>query len=135
MLGRFIDASYAFRFGPPAFDVVVATLEDDRGLRSQSFRFPAGRPTALEDADALWLHAEARREGADILLAMASRRLVHGARLTVPGYDADDNAFSIEPGTTRTVALRANGDDPSSPAFLAAVNLAAPLALDLPRHP
>ena len=50
MLGHFVDASWAYRFGPPAQDVIVASLERDEssapgsGMISQAVRFPAGRP-------------------------------------------------------------------------------------------
>ena len=41
-------------------------------------------------------------ERGSILLAVTSRRVVHGARLSFPGYEPDDNCFSLEPATTRT---------------------------------
>ncbi len=57
LVGGFVDASWAYRFGPPAQDVVVASLElegpDGIALLAQSIRFPAGRPTAIESADRL----------------------------------------------------------------------------------
>ena len=41
MLGRFVDASWAYRFGPPAQDLIVAGIERDSGegtrLVSQAF--------------------------------------------------------------------------------------------------
>jgi beta-mannosidase len=55
VLGRFADASYAYRFGPPQHDAVVVSLEREGELLSQAFRFPAGRPLAQED---LGLEAE-----------------------------------------------------------------------------
>ena len=38
LLGRFVDASYAYRFGPPGHHVVVASLEAEDGLISQALR-------------------------------------------------------------------------------------------------
>jgi beta-mannosidase len=38
LLGRFVDASYAYRFGPPGHHVVVASLESDDRLISQARR-------------------------------------------------------------------------------------------------
>src|SRR2546430_9580585 len=38
LLGRFVDASYAYRFGPPGHHVVVASLESEDGLISQALR-------------------------------------------------------------------------------------------------
>ena len=38
LLGRFVDASYAYRFGPPGHHVVVATLESEDGVISRAIR-------------------------------------------------------------------------------------------------
>ena len=110
MLGRFVDASWAYRFGPPAQDVIVATLERGSGDAgepiAQAFRFPAGRPIAVESADRLGLTAQASAEDDGIVVRVASRRLAYHVRLDVPGFDPADNSFSVEPGGSRVVALR-----------------------------
>ena len=95
LIGRFVDASWAYRFGPPAQDLIVVSLERDGDLLSQSIRFPAGRPAAIESAAALGLEARAERgEGDEIKLAIASRRLAYGLRIHVDGYSPSDDAFS-----------------------------------------
>ena len=111
LLGRFVDATWAYRFGPPAQDLIVASLERERDgtaeLISQSIRFPAGRPLAAEPAARLGLEAAlAPREDGSALLTATSRRLAYGVRIHAPGFAASDDAFSIEPGTTRHVILR-----------------------------
>ena len=59
LLGRFADVSWAYRFGPPAQDLIVASLEREGAggaeLLSQAFHLPAGRPRAVESADRLGL--------------------------------------------------------------------------------
>src|SRR5205807_213638 len=57
LLGRFVDASWAYRFGPPAQDLIAVTLERGAEVLSQSFRFPAGRPTARHSPPELGLSA------------------------------------------------------------------------------
>ncbi|MEA3054765.1 MAG: beta-mannosidase, partial [Actinomycetota bacterium] len=108
MLGRFVDASYAYRFGPPAFDVVVASLERpaDGGLVSQAFAFPAGRPADVQPIDSVGLNASARRVDGDVVVTITTSRLAHGVRLRVPGFAPDDDAFSIEPGRSRVIRCR-----------------------------
>jgi beta-mannosidase len=102
VLGRFADASYAYRFGPPQHDVVVATLETPGGeLLSQAFRFPVGRPLAQESAEELGLEAELEGDR----LAVRSRRLAYGVR--IHGGTASDNAFTVAPGGERVI--RASG--------------------------
>ena len=54
VIGHFVDASWAYRFGPPAQDLIVgdARAIDGDGARpiGQAFRFPLGRPSAAETA-------------------------------------------------------------------------------------
>ena len=110
MLGRFVDASYAYRFGDPQHDLIVATLEGPDGGSepiSQAFRFPVGRPTDTADAAALGLEASARSDGDDVVLTVRSRRLAYGVRVHADGLTPDDDAFSVEPGGHRVVRLRA----------------------------
>jgi beta-mannosidase len=38
LLGRFVDASYAYRFGPPGHHVLVASLESEDGMISRAIR-------------------------------------------------------------------------------------------------
>lgn len=111
LLGRFVDASWAYRFGPPAQDVIVATLERAGGagpeLLSQAFCFPAGRPTARRALDELGLTAEVAPEpDGRLALTVGSRRLAYGVRAHVPGFSVSDDAFSIEPGGERLVWLQ-----------------------------
>lgn len=110
LLGHFVDASWAYRFGPPAHDLLVASLErrGDQGyeLLSQSVRFPAGRPTATESAERLGLVAETQGPTDGIVcVRVRSRRFAYGVRLHVPGFTADDDAFSVEPQGERIVRL------------------------------
>ena len=132
LLGHFVDVSWAYRFGPPGQDVVVASLEaggeapagaakiDDaasshdssarpRGaeLISQAFHFPAGRPLRQESAQELGLEATiAHTSGGPPSLVLRSRRLVYGVRVHAEGFKVADDAFSIEPGTERLLRLR-----------------------------
>ena len=136
MLGRFIDASYAYRFGPPAHDLIVVTLEPESGGEpiSQSFRFPAGRPTAVEDADALGLRVEAEAlEGELIRLRVGSHRLAYGVRIHADGFTPSDDAFSVEPGGARLVTLepREAGVELAG-ATLTALNLEGRMAIPAP---
>jgi beta-mannosidase len=110
LLGRFVDASFAYRFGPPSHDLIVLSLEGespDRPLLSQSFRLTVGRPSGRETPDQLGLSARLDDEddaGAEV--TVSSRRFVYGVRLDVPGFTGADDAFSVEPGHARRVRLR-----------------------------
>ncbi len=108
MLGHFVDASFSYRFGPPAQDLVVATLEDGDGLRSQAFAFPAGRLAPPEPAGVLGLEAavSGAANGSPVL-HVSSRRFADGVRIEAPGFNPSDDAFGVEPGGMRVVRLQA----------------------------
>ncbi|MBV9193151.1 MAG: hypothetical protein JO168_03320 [Solirubrobacterales bacterium] len=140
LLGRFVDASWAYRFGPPAQDLIVVSLEQ-RGaettrLLSQCFRLPAGRPPARETPEQLGLSvALSALEDRGARLTVSARRFLYGVRPLVPGYAPDDDAFSVEPGRAREVWLRriesaaAPGPPPPPAGCVSALNLSGTLAV------
>ncbi len=140
LLGRFVDLSWAYRFGPPAQDVVALSLERELAGRteliSQSFRLPAGRPIEREPAASLGLVARLDETDVDrAVLRIETRRLAYGVRIHCPGFRADDNAFSVEPGGVRLIELtRAVGEVAAAADLqITALNLDGAIALAL--HP
>jgi beta-mannosidase len=128
LIGRFVDVSWAYRFGPPAQDLVAVTLEDPTAAGgeplSQSFRFPAARPLTREDPEHLGLTAALSRGGEHTWeLLITSRRFAYCVRVDVPGFDASDDAFSVEPGGSRTIRLTGSGDGATPGGRLRALNL------------
>jgi beta-mannosidase len=128
LLGRFVDASWAYRFGPPAQDLIVVSLEQDGRVLSQAFRFPAGRPGQREPANRLGVRAVLH----EAKLTVSSKRLLYGVRVTVPGFEAREQAFSVEPGHDRQVELTRR-TDATGPAAgsVTALNLAGRVAIEL----
>jgi beta-mannosidase len=124
LLGRFVDASCSYRFGPPAHDAIVVSLERDGSLVSQAVRFPAGRPSRRVTADELGLEAALDREGGRRVLALRSRRLAYGVRVKAPGLTPSDDAFCVEPGRERRIDLApCDGEETSGPVVVTALNL------------
>jgi beta-mannosidase len=115
VIGRFVDSSWSYRFGRPAQDLIVASLETgehaDPSLVSQAIRFPAARPTGIESASTMELEASAAPLADGTLeLRVRSRRLAYGVRIHAPGFSPSDNAFSVEPGHERRLLLRPRED-------------------------
>jgi beta-mannosidase len=133
LLQRFVDVSWAYRFGRPAQDLVVVSLERDGDLLSQTFRMPSGRPTGREPAHRLGLRARGVDSGdGGIELAIESVRFAYGVRIHATGYDSDDDAFSVEPGGRREVRLRLRDDvRPSNVLTISALNLSGRLAVEV----
>ena len=76
-------------------------------MLSQSFLHPTGRPTDRGSPVALGLEASVHGADEEIpVLRIAARRFVYGVRVDVPGFRPGDDAFSIEPGHARDIALR-----------------------------
>jgi beta-mannosidase len=129
VVGHFLDASWAYRFGPPAQDAIVVSLsrEDNEGesLLSQSMRFPTGPPIMQESPERLGLLARARpMEDGGVSVTLSCRRLAYGVRLHMPGFRPADDGFSLEPGVERTVTLHPREADSALGAGkLSAVNM------------
>jgi beta-mannosidase len=135
LVGRFVDAAWAYRFGPPAQDLIVASLEseNERALLSQSFFFPAERPTTRQAAERLDLTAAAHRSAdGTVELIVRSRTLAFGVRIHAPGFTPADDAFSIEPGGQRMIALypEASGSDFRG-GTVTALNLEGPVRISV----
>ena len=136
LIGHFVDVAWTYRFGPPAQDTIVVTLEQDKpdGTRtlSQSMRFPAGRPLDRESPERLGLSARAHPLAAgDVRLTVSSRRVAYGVAIQAPGFRASDDGFAIEPGGESTLTLHA--DSPSSSlehARIAAVNMSGRVRIE-----
>jgi beta-mannosidase len=135
ILGRFTDAACAYRFGPPGHDLIVASLYQHRDdiPFTQSFRFPAGRPTEKISIADVGIAAQSKilpNDAVEILLH--SRRFVWGARVTALGFQPDEAWFGIEPGVPRRVVLSPlPGQMPPENAMVTALNLNGRLLIAL----
>ncbi len=137
LLGHFVDASWAYRFGPPQQDLIVISLEaggqDDTALISQTMRFPAGRPVAAESATRLGLQASATDlPDGRLRLHVSTGRLAYGVRVHIPGFTPTDDAFSVEPGGERFIHLTPRTVDATfTEGGLTALNLRGRVGVEL----
>jgi beta-mannosidase len=137
LLGRFVDASWSYRFGPPSADAIVASLEalDEQPAPplATAIHFPAGRPSGAETAERLGLEAEAERaaDGA-MTLRLRSRRLVWGLRAECAGAVAEEPLVTVEPGRERLLRLAPSGaGEPGGTVSLRALNMRDRTALPI----
>ena len=124
ILGRFVDAAYAYRFGPPGHDLIAASLHAARcGVPfAQAFCSPTGRSAERRPMDELGIAVEARvLDDGTIEMFFAARRYAYGVRASASGWMPDDAYFGIEPGVRRRILLRPllSDDVPSSIAVTA----------------
>ena len=132
VIGGFYDISYAYRFGPPHHDVVVATLYDaDHHVLSEAFHFirrrePTVVPNVVINASAA-MTTESTCE-----VTLNSDRFLHGVRLSAKGFLPDDNYFHLAPQRTKVVTFTALGQPQRKfKADVEALNVEASQAISL----
>lgn len=109
----FVDLSYAYRFGPPSYDVLrVAFLSGEWAQPVEAFHFPLGLPNTQAD---IGLSATARPAHGHIEVDIACREFAQGVHIEAPGYVADDLYFHMAPRSRRTVRLSARAGARSEP--------------------
>lgn len=105
LFGAFVDTTYAYRFGPPAHDLTVASLLDEQGvLLGSAFHFPIGFPSATHHEPGLTAVAQRRADGT-YLLSVRTLRFAQSVCIEVAGFLPEDNHFHLEPGGQRSVIL------------------------------
>ncbi|MFH6783894.1 MULTISPECIES: glycosyl hydrolase 2 galactose-binding domain-containing protein [Methylobacterium] len=112
LLGRFFDATAAYRFGPAAHALAHLRLTGADGAPlAEAFHFPAGRDATPQE---IGLSADLVEEGRGVGLRVAASRhalAVHVA-LDGPGRSSD-NWFHLAPGGERRLALIGTRGRPS----------------------
>jgi beta-mannosidase len=122
LLGHFCDPSYAYRFGPPGFDLVVAHFTNAAGEQQDAFHLPLGHPRPVERE--LGLTARfAQKDGTPGVL-VTTRKFAQCVTLDVPGYLPKDDYFHLAPGRTRFIPLRPFGAECAARGTVCAINLA-----------
>lgn len=104
LLGRFFDATAAYRFGPAQHCLAHAALLDGGGeALAQAFHFPTGRdPTP----GGTGLSAELTRDGQGWALTLSATRPAFGIQIDLEGGGRPaDNGFHLVPDLPRKVAL------------------------------
>ncbi len=125
VLGRFLDASYAYRFGPSGHDVAHAELRNavsDEILGSDFF-FPLGHAFPLQTT--LGLEAETRAVGdGSYQVTIRSHRFAQAVSIESPGYRASHNYFHLAPGAPQQLLLLPHRPRARLEATLSALNTA-----------
>jgi beta-mannosidase len=134
ILGRFVDATYAYRFGPPGHDLVVATLRESKhGDRvGQAFFFPTGQPIQRYSDLGVEAFAEATASG-EWRVSIRTKKFAQSLAIDARGFIADDDFFHIEPGGERVVTLRGKGATLS--ARVLPLNATIPTRVIIPAKP
>jgi hypothetical protein len=73
---------------------------------SHAVRYPAGLPTSREPAARIGLEAIAAPSAdGSVTITVRTALLAYGVRVQAPGFVAEDDCFSLEPGGERRLRL------------------------------
>lgn len=104
LFDSFHDLSWAYRFGPPSYDVALATLERaDSAPFAFATHFPAG--LAVRETRDLGLQAVATPSGEGYELRLKSRAFARWVSVQADGFICDDQYFHLPPGMVRVLRL------------------------------
>ena len=127
----FFDLSYAYRFGPPSHDLIVARLRAESRVLARATYFPCGR-AAGRVAD-LGLTAVARSlQGGDVELTLESRRYASAVRIDVAGHDPSDNYVDVTPDDPQVILLRKRPGSGALAGTVQALNGESPVRITSP---
>ena len=130
MLGYFSDSTWAYRFGPPRHEVVVARLRGaDGAVLAEDFHFPAGMGNVRpHDAE---LRAVARWEpDGSVHVTLACDRFVQAVSIGCEDFLPDDNHFHLAPRREKHLVFRARERGAERfKAHFEGLNLAAPVTV------
>jgi beta-mannosidase len=113
-IDRFVDATYAFRFGPPGHDLVVGRLLGaDGAVLARTFFSPLGlaRPRAADLHLAATVERQGERQGDVVVVTLKTPAFAQFIAVDSPGWRPDDDYFHVEPGGERAITFRALQDE------------------------
>ncbi len=112
LLDHFFDFTYAYRFGPPTHDVVLATLhEADGSADGEAARTPLSQAVYLPDRRAAALQAPAvsatvAREDGEWWLTVATQRFARWVHIEDSACFPEHDWFHLGPGECRRIRLK-----------------------------
>ncbi|MCB9780212.1 MAG: glycoside hydrolase family 2 protein [Alphaproteobacteria bacterium] len=104
IIGAFTDLAHAFRFGPPAHDVVLARLWEGDRVVHQDALFPGGHALPVQDEAGLEGALEAQEDGS-LRLHLTAASFTQAVRIDAPDWERDDDHFHLAPGHEKVVRL------------------------------
>jgi beta-mannosidase len=111
VLGRFNDTNNAYGFGPPAVDVLSASLVDTDGVqRARTVHFALGQRRPIEAG--LELRAETGADAAGQFVLVSTGRAAQWVALDLRHGVAHDSWFHLAPGQTRRINIDGADGEP-----------------------
>ena len=130
LIGHFVDASYAYRFGPPNHQVVTAQLQCNStgAILSEAFCFPLGLGFSQERDLGLSAVVSQRNDGM-WQLDLRTKRFVQSIAIDINGYLPNDNYFHLAPEGDRQIILKPTSDRSKPAGSVTPLNALNPIKL------
>jgi beta-mannosidase len=130
VLGRFFDVTYAYRFGAPQHDIVVATwFDESRDVVGEAFHFVRRMTDCRTTTQAVSASAE-RIDDGRFQMTLSSDQFLHTVRLEAEGFLPDDNYFHLLPQRQKKVTFRSLNELPTTfRATVQALNLDSEISI------
>jgi beta-mannosidase len=105
IIGRFVDSSYAYHFGPRAFVSCVAQLkqEDDTIITQKTYTPPCETQTLVSDAG-LTAMATKIKDG-EYLLTISTQSPAYYVAISIENFALENNYFHVLPGFDQQVKI------------------------------
>lgn len=111
LLQHFFDLTYAYRFGPPGHDLVVATLvaRQTQQVLGDAYYFPQGLPATRTLDIGLQAQAVACADGSYVL-TVRTQMFAYAIAIHAEKFLPEDNYFSLSPTSERIILLHPVGN-------------------------
>jgi len=131
-MGRFVDSTYSYRFGPPRHTVIAArlTLAGDAEPLADAFYFPLGLGRPRQTDLGLTARARPLPDGSHAL-TVGARLFAQAVAVDARGFEPSDNYFHLAPGATHTLRLRPLGPQTALSGKVSAVNGGASARIEI----
>jgi beta-mannosidase len=103
IVGHFVDSSYTYQFGAPAFDYVVGELVDTRRAVVEETIWLVGRSqiSPIQEIDVKIDVME--QEDGNLRLVLLASRFVQSLTLVTNQFDVSDNCFHLPPNKPKSI--------------------------------
>ena len=131
MLGGFRDLTRAYRFGPPAHEVVTATIVSADDESEHEAFYVSSRGVERRPDVGLTASVTRRAGEEEWELTIATRLFARWVAIDAPGFAPSDTWFHLAPGAQRTVRLRGADPDRVPRGDVRALNSRVPSSITL----
>lgn len=121
LLGHFADLNWAYRFGPPRCEAIIARLRQINGdIVHEDVLFIQSHRLTIQDAE---IQAKVSIENGEIFVDLQSNLFLQTVAISCPGYQPSDNYFHLPPQQPRRLHFRPMPQAKPFKAYLQALNL------------